>query len=228
MSTRHVFRWLFAGLSSAVLFLAGCTGRDTRAKERAEFMGSELALNKLFPGAFDVQGVDDVVTKPGTGDFRGPVTGGGSQILYKLPLGTDLNELTDFYLTMFAKQGHKNIAYLCTVPGSRSLWAARWAGKVGYVISVDFYKPEPVMGREPTFVGINLNIGSTKKMRPPTEEDPAWSCPFYALERMAKVLLPFGLVPFAAPSTYRWPYTFDGGVRPSLVPRDPPHISKKS
>jgi hypothetical protein len=131
-----------------------------------------------------------------------------------------MNDVLDYYVDLLAKQGHKNIYLGCTEdpsdPGNPQVLveSARWNGKYGYVFSAYFgvgtiKDPTPEQPVGPVFY-LNMSLVNTQRMPPTTDEDPALDCGPYPLDRFARVLKPYGLIPFQADDSFRSIFNIDG------------------
>ncbi len=128
----------------------------------------------------------------------------GREIRLHVPRSTPRDDITDFYVALFAAQGHANIIVGCRPDRllSRQLKAVSWNGKYGYVLYVAMYiDPGSDSDRVPRpsdpYV-VRVEVTGNRKQAPSTPEDPVNKCFDYPLERMAAALRPYGMVPFRA------------------------------
>jgi hypothetical protein len=208
---------------------AGCTlpvpvRKDPFAAQRAVFVGTELARTEFPVGLYTEQAKTQGYSQFG----QGGVPMGMSFFL--LPDSYGIQNAADFYLKLFAKQGHSNLALVCNLEGEGNtiqVWATAWNGTLGYKIEAMIGRGESTSIRldntnaVPGLIEmlVQINISSSPKMLPPSAEEPVHSCPFYSMERMESILKPFGLRPFDNPS-YMPPYTPLGNPDPAR--KDPP------
>jgi hypothetical protein len=143
--------------------------------------------------------------------------GGQSQYLADPKLSLD--DLVDFYIDLFAQQGHRNIGVICgknedgSDPRARRLEAVKWAGDYGYMVSITI-REHVVPNSEYTFADgggptdphlVWVQVNGGKNFFEGTNESPALNCPF-DLDRMTNVLQPYGLKPFRTPKGWVPPH----------------------
>jgi hypothetical protein len=159
------------------------------------------------------------------------VLGSGAEGSFELPASISLDEVTDFYVDLLARQGHKNIIVNCADErklSDRVIVSARWSGHYGYVTRIGLFYPAqridgPLVRSGP--LGVRLSVDTSRRMIPTTEEDPALQCGAFPLERMRKVLAPYGLVPFRASAEFRSVHGIFGERNKQRT--TPPHITPK-
>jgi hypothetical protein len=222
---------VWVALAALLVLCSSCVQRDRWAKQRAEFMGTEQLFRVRPPGA---TGVDVLATRSlgqrGNG-VPPKVLGSGGEGSFDLPASISLDEVTDFYVDLLARQGHKNILVTCgddPTLADRGIVSARWSGHYGYVTQILFgYLDEAVGGAVITSgpLTVRLFVNTSRRMIPTTEEDPALQCGSYPLERMARVLAPYGLVPFRASAEFRSVHGTFGERNKQRT--TPPHITPK-
>jgi hypothetical protein len=159
------------------------------------------------------------------------VLGSGGEGSFDLPASISLDEVTDFYLDLLARQGHQNILVACGDEprfADRTLLSARWSEHYGYVTRIGLFYPGqridgPLVRSGP--LGVRLFVDTSSRMIPTTAEDPADTCSTYPLERMRKVLAPYRLVPFRASTDFRSVHGIFGERNKQRT--TPPHITPK-
>ncbi len=196
---------------TSTLLLAGCgrlggtgSSADRWAGARAELMSKERAWREFPTGATQVGSMPSLSFDDGPPGFS-KVRSVGGELKLSVPRSVDRDEITDFYVALFAAQGHANIRVGCRPDPrnlSRSVSAVRWTGEYGYTLRVATYvDPGVGVAREPRPLDpytVRLMVTGNRKMAPSTPEDPVNLCFDYPLDRMAGVLEPFGMVPFRA------------------------------
>jgi hypothetical protein len=192
-----------------VLVLFSCGTGDRWTRERGLLIGQEQLFRDRPPGAINYVGMATESNSSQGGVLPGKQLGTGGEATYDLPATVSIDDVTDFYLVMLAKEGHQNIVVYCEVEGQdigRTIASARWEKHYGYVVDIRVgYKTQNAVG--PTVrtgpLRVRLTLNTSSRMIPTTAEDPALQCGSYPLQRMRKVLAPFGLVPFQAPKEFR-------------------------
>jgi hypothetical protein len=193
----------------ALLLLFSCGAGDRWTRERELLIGQEQLFRDRPPEAINYVGMATESNASQGGVLPGKQLGTGGEATYDLPATVSIDDVTDFYLVILAKEGHQNINLYCNLGignVGRTLSSARWVKHYGYVVEIrvvyrDQQVDGPTVRSGPLQVGLVLN--TSRRMIPTTAEDPALQCGSYPLQRMRKVLAPFGLVPFQAPKEFR-------------------------
>jgi hypothetical protein len=219
-------RWwrAVAGLVGAQV-LVGCalvgTGGigDRWGKQRNVLIAKELAWTQRPAGSKSSVAMPDISLSAGG---MAPTQGGQTQFF--VPKSMNADDITDFYLALFAKQGHKNLDVFCRAeaPESRTVGAAAWTGDYGYFVYNGFgresetqpsFESKPHAKPTDPFI-VRLYVAGNYKMPATTNEAPINDCPSYDLQRMTNVLKPYGLTPIRSPKGWLPGYSPGGGPFP--------------
>jgi hypothetical protein len=237
MYQKFVFVGLAAGLSSCAV----SGGGDRWVNERNALMREDLVWTQRPRTAHSGELVP---TSASSG--RGPLatsSSSGAEASFFVDRSVTADEVSDFYLDLAAKQGLKNIVFACGEKDeARYITAAKWTGKYGYVVDWIWYHADPdwkpgMPGGKPHLedpVRVEIRLTGSKNMYRGTDEDPIADCPAYPLERMARVLRPYGITPFKpelflpeSPDGY-WPVYRPLGGRDTRQKRKmPPHVTAR-
>lgn len=205
----------------------------TATPTNAAGSSKELALRRFPPGAIGVTVVPaNSLSNGGPLAISSTV---GSETGFYVADSVTSDDLTDFYVDLIARTGHQNIRVGCNNPSRfdhRRLTAAAWRKRYGYVLAVEWYRQSidratkgyrPPVATDPYFVVIQLT--SNRRMYPANEEDPVLVCDGYPLDRMAKVLYPYGLTPMKVGLDY-WSFHDPVGER-FKQRKAPPHVTPR-
>jgi hypothetical protein len=221
----------------AVISLAGltsCTGgvpgvlrpkHDPYAAVRQQFVATELARTEFPQGAI-IEGAYGDTSATG-------LNSGLTSII--VPDSYGVQNVVDFYLQLFARQHHAHIIVACNVQShgnDYTIDAVGWNGKYGYLINIGIARADSELVRlkrkyatpGTKEILVVMNLVSNPAMPVPTNEVPIHECPYYPLARMAKVLQPYGLRPYAVSQNWDdYPYTPNGS--PNTDHKRPPPIT---
>lgn len=224
----------------AVLAVSGCskpTQRILGARKdpyevlRGQFLNTERALHEAPPGA-QLEGQYGLKEANGNG---------GSLANLIIPDNYGTKNVVDFYLDLFAAQGHKNLSVICntSVPNTPEyvgyegfgITAVGWQGQYGYLMYISIGRGRSNQVRVyrdnasavDFEIGVQINTATNPDMLPPTNERPIHQCVHYPFERMEKILKPYGYKdPFAVPEN--WPdYPYRPMGDPNTDRKTPPH-----
>ena len=192
---------------------------DRWGKQHNVLIAKELAWTQRPAGSKSSVAMPDISLSAGG---MAPTQGGQTQFF--APKSMNADDITDFYLALFAKQGHKNIYTSCLAgqPESVEVDAAAWTGNYGYVVYTGFnresetqpsFESKPPAKPTDPFI-VRLYVVGNYKMPAATNEAPINNCPSYELQRMTNVLKPYGLTPIRSPKGWLPRYSPGGGPFP--------------
>jgi hypothetical protein len=217
-------------LCATIIAVAGCSKptqrvlgvrKDPYEIQRGQFLNTERALHEAPPGA-QLEGQYGLKEANGNG---------GSLANIIIPDSYGTKNVVDFYLDLFAQQGHNNLNVICS-PSMKpespeddfdgyGLSAVAWNGTYGYLVQMSIgrgYADRMRVHREKAphelEINVQINTATNPDMPPPTSERPIHQCVDYPKERMANILRPYGYKdPLTVPEFWPdYPYTPVGGA----------------